>query len=417
MKLLTRISRIIIGLVFVFSGLTKGIDPLGTAYKLSDYFSAFNIGFLEHLALPLSVLLCSVEFITGLMLVTGAFTKIASWAVALFMALFTPLTLALAVFNPVSDCGCFGDAIHLSNWQTFYKNILLTVIVIFVFIRRDDRTGTMSCKNSARAASSYIVIFLLFVWYNLSYLPLIDFRPYRPGTNLPEAMTMPEGAPADKYDIRFIYQKEGVQKEFTLSDYPANDTTWEFVDQRSVLVSQGYKPLVHDFYLVNEEGADITQEILGDPGFNILMICGKLEKSNKKGLAGGLKLGHAVQRQNIGFHIVTATPSEEAKTVTAGFNTLFADETILKTVIRANPGFLLLHNGTVMAMWSHRGVPSAGEFKGDLNALSVKSHTRKISRLLLICSFLIISVIYLVTKLSGSDNNEVQKTKTKSIKP
>ncbi|HUW91944.1 MAG TPA: hypothetical protein VMV74_02175, partial [Bacteroidales bacterium] len=133
--------------------------------------------------------------------------------------------------------------------------------------------------------------------------------------------------------------------------------------------------------------------------------------------AGGLKLGHAVQRQNIGFHIVTATPSEEAKTVTAGFNTLFADETILKTVIRANPGFLLLHNGTVMAMWSHRGVPSAGEFKGDLNALSVKSHTRKISRLLLICSFLIISVIYLVTKLSGSDNNEVQKTKTKSIKP
>jgi len=397
MERLTRLSRIVTGLVFIFSGLVKGIDPLGTAYKLDDYFSAFNFTFLDDLALPLSIILCSVEFLAGLMLITGAFTKIASWAVALFMAVFTPLTLALAIFNPVSDCGCFGDAIHLTNWQTFYKNIILTLLVVFVFIRRDERTATMNLKRSAVALSAYAVIFLLFVWYNLSWLPVIDFRPYRPGTSLPEAMARPADAPEDKYDIRFIYRKEGVTKEFTLQDYPANDTTWEFVDQKSVLVSAGYKPPVHDFYLVTGDGADMTEDILGRPGFTLLMIAGKLEKSNKKGLSDGLDLGFEVQKQNIGFYIVTATPAEEAGAYTSGFTTLFADQTTLKTVIRANPGFLLLQNGTVMAMWSHRDVPSSDKFSGDLNALSVKTHVRRNSFLFAVCSVLIISLLFFIT--------------------
>jgi len=397
MERLTRIIRIITGLVFVFSGLVKGIDPLGTAYKLNDYFSAFKFSFLDDLALPLSILLCSVEFLAGLMLVTGAFTKIASWAVALFMAIFTPLTLALAIFNPVSDCGCFGDAIHLTNWQTFYKNIILTLLVVFVFIRRNDRNGTMNMKRSAVALSAFTLIFLLFVWYNLAWLPVIDFRPYRPGTSLPAAMAMPADAPADQYDVRFLYRKDGVTREFTLQDYPANDTTWVFVDQKSVLVSAGYKPPVHDFFLVTGDGTDMTEIILGNPGFTLLMIAGKLEKSNKKGIADGLSLGFEIQKQNIGFYVVTATPVEDAGAYTAGFTTLFADQTTLKTVIRANPGYLLLQNGTVMAMWSHRDVPSPDKFGGDLNALSVKSHTRRNSRLFAVCSVLTISLLFFIT--------------------
>jgi hypothetical protein len=331
------------------------------------------------------------------MLITGAYTKIASWAVALFMALFTPLTLALAIFNPVSDCGCFGDAIHLTNWQTFYKNIILTLLVVFVFIRRNDRTSTMNLKRSAVALAAYTVIFLLFVWYNLTWLPVIDFRPYRPGTNLPEAMARPDDAPADKYDIRFIYRKDGVTKEFTLQDYPANDTTWEFVDQKSVLVSAGYKPPVHDFYLVTGDGTDMTEHILGNPGFTLLMIAGKLEKSNKQGIADGLNLGFEVEKRNIGFYVVTATAAEDAGRYTSGFSTLYADQTTLKTVIRANPGFLLLQNGTVMAMWSHRDVPSAGKFSGDLNALSVKTHARRNSYLFAACTVLIISLLFFMT--------------------
>ena len=115
MKVLTQIGRILTGLLFVFSGFVKGIDPMGTAFKLEDYFKAFSIGFLDDLALPLALILCLVEFMTGMMLLTGSFTRLASWMAALFMALFTPLTLVLAIFNPVSDCGCFGDAIVLQT--------------------------------------------------------------------------------------------------------------------------------------------------------------------------------------------------------------------------------------------------------------------------------------------------------------
>ncbi|MCK7529612.1 MAG: DoxX family protein [Marinilabiliales bacterium] len=141
MKTLTQTARILTGLLFVFSGFVKGIDPMGTAFKLSDYFTAFNMGFLDALALPLSITLCLVEFIAGMMLLSGSMVRLASWMVALFMALFTPLTLILAIYNPVSDCGCFGDAILLTNWQTFFKNVAITLLVVFVFIRRDDRDG------------------------------------------------------------------------------------------------------------------------------------------------------------------------------------------------------------------------------------------------------------------------------------
>lgn len=140
MKLLIQIARILTGLVFAFSGFVKGIDPMGTAFKLGDYFSAFRFGFLDDFTLPLSLLLCVVEFVTGMMLLSGALLKPASWMAAIFMAIFTPLTLILAIWNPVSDCGCFGDAIVLTNWQTFFKNVIIIIPVVFVFITRNDET-------------------------------------------------------------------------------------------------------------------------------------------------------------------------------------------------------------------------------------------------------------------------------------
>jgi hypothetical protein len=251
-----------------------------------------------------------------------------------------------------------------------------------------------------------MLVFLLFVWYNLSYLPLIDFRPYSTGTNIPEAMALPADAPADKYDIRFIYQKEGVKKEFTLSDYPANDTTWHFVDQKSVLVSQGYRPPVHDFYLFTADGVDMTEDLLNDPGYTILMIARKLDRANRKGMNRGLNLGLAAQKQNIGFFVVTASPAPEARLAAAGFNHLFADETTLKTVIRANPGFMLLHNGTVIAKWSHRDIPDNEKLNGDLTAMSVTQLTNRNTRLVVICLLFVLSVIFILTMPSRSDDGK-----------
>jgi hypothetical protein len=331
------------------------------------------------------------------MLLTGSFVRLASWMAALFMALFTPLTLVLAIFNPVSDCGCFGDAIVLTNWETFFKNIGITLLVVFIFIRRDDRTATLSVKPGLIATLALSFLFLLFMWYNLAYLPVIDFRPYKVGTNLPEAMAVPPDAEADRYDIRFIYEKEGLQKEFTLQDYPAEDTTWKFVDQKSVLISEGYVPPIHDFRLVNGQGEDLTEQVTGSEGDVMLMIARKLDKSDRDGLAKGYDLGIKLQEEGKKFYVVTATPADEAGSLTKGFNTLFADEVTLKTVVRSDPGFVLLHNGTIIAGWSYNGLPEKEEFKGDLNALALKSSRQENIKLIIISTLLAIILIVAIT--------------------
>lgn len=390
MKLLTQIARVITGLLFAFSGFVKGIDPMGTAFKFGDYFIAFRFGFLDDLALPLSVLLCLLEFVTGMMLLSGTLVKPASWMAAIFMAIFTPLTLVLALWYPVSDCGCFGDAIILTNWQTFIKNIIIAVPVAFVFLRRNDETGVMPLKAGLNFTIAYIFLFLLFIRINIAWLPVIDFRPYKVGTNLAEAMTVPHDAEPDKYDIRFIYEKDGVQKEFTLNDYPADDTAWKFVDQKSVLISKGYVPPIHDFTLITAEGVDMTEQITRHQGDILLMVARRLEESDRDGLLKGYNLGMELQKRGAGFFIVTATAPDEAAPLVTGFNALYADETTLKTIIRSDPGFVLLHNGTVAAKWSYHNLPDNKEFTGDLNALALRTHKSAGNRLTAIASVLAI---------------------------
>lgn len=414
MKILTQTARILTGLLFVFSGFVKGIDPMGTAFKFGDYFTAFKLGFLDDLALPLAILLCLVEFITGMMLLSGSMVRLASWMAALFMALFTPLTLVLAIFNPVSDCGCFGDAIHLTNWQTFFKNVVITLLVVFVFIRRDDRTGTLSVKAGLIFTLVVSFLFLLFMRYNLTYLPIIDFRPYKVGTNLPEAMAIPPDAVPDKYDIRFIYEKDGVSREFTLNDYPADDTTWKFVDQKSVLISKGYVPPIHDFTLISSEGTDMTDNVTGHQGDVVLMVARRLEKSDREGLVKGYDLGIALREREVKFYIVTASTPGTAAGMVTGFDTLFADETMLKTVIRSDPGFILLHNGTIMAKWSHHNLPGNEKFGGDLSALALKFQVDYKNRLVVagaILSILLAIALTLPFRLKTGPENQNETLK------
>jgi len=256
-----------------------------------------------------------------------------------------------------------------------------------------------------KTSLSYIIIFLLFILYNLAYLPVIDFRPYKPGTNLTEAMAIPPGAPSDKYDIRFIYEKDGVQKEFTLNDYPADDTTWKFIDQKSILISAGYIPPVHDFSLATDDGTDMTPLILGEQGFTVLMIARKLDKANEKYLMKGIDLGAMLEQTGTGFYIVTSSPASEAASCTRGLKTLFADETTLKTVIRANPGFVLLNKGTVMAMWSGRDLPEADKFTSDLNSLAIENHANKNKILVIFILILLVMFSFSVTSVLRRTDN------------
>jgi uncharacterized membrane protein YphA (DoxX/SURF4 family) len=407
MRILRFISRIIVGLVFMFSGTVKAVDPLGSAYKFSDYFQAFHLDFLQPASFLLAIVLFTAEFISGFSVLSGYRQKTGIWGVMILIAIFTPLTLVLAISNPVSDCGCFGDAIHLTNWQTFGKNIVLLILTIILF------TGRKQVKQICVPAKEWIIIsivtilFVVFSLLNLKYLQLFDFLPYKTGVNIPENMKIPEGKSVDEYQTTFIYEKEGMKKEFTLENYPANDTSWKFIDQKSVLVKKGYLPSIHDFSITSSDGEDLTERILVDRGYTLLMISTKLENANQKHLYKGFETGARCLAQGMNFFIVTASGSDELNKYNNGFTFCSADETTLKTIVRSIPGFLLMKEGNIAGKWSWASLPPKEQFVsgmqiGRMNKKSPALIVYSVSLLVLLL-ILLISSIYKRNK-AGSEN-------------
>lgn len=352
MKLLRIISRIITGFVFIFSGFVKAIDPLGSAYKFSDYFQAFHLDFLKFLSLPLAILLFTAEFITGVSVLTGFRQKTGITAILILILFFTPLTFILALTNPVSDCGCFGDAIHLTNWQTFGKNMFLLVLILFLFSGRTSVKLIFKPLTEWMILLSAAVLFVCFSLYNLRYLPVIDFLPYKTGTNIPEKIKRPEGAAEDQYLTTFIYEKGGSRKEFTINNYPADDTAWKFIGQKSVLVKKGYVTPIYDFSIINMQNEDITGSVLSNSGLTVLMISKKLGEADPGNLINGFELATWSVSNGIDFYVLTASGRDEITRLNAGVKFCNTDETALKTIIRSNPGYVVLKNGTIIGKWS-----------------------------------------------------------------
>jgi uncharacterized membrane protein YphA (DoxX/SURF4 family) len=357
MKILRTTGRIILGCVFIFSGTVKVIDPLGSAYKFHDYFQAFNIGFFDSLALPLAILLCTAEFISGFSVLSGLRLKTGMLGMLILMAIFTPVTFILALSNPVSDCGCFGDAIHLTNWQTFGKNLVLCFLLIILYTGKNQVKALFAKSTEWIIIISVIVLFVVFSLINLRYLPVIDFLPYKKGVKIADKMVIPDGVPADEYRTTFIYEKNGIKKDFDLSNYPANDSTWRFVDQKSVLIKKGYTPPIHDFIITSSNGEDLTQKILSAGGYSILMISKKLAESGKDHLTNGFNLGNYCMANGIDFYILTSSGTDEVNNYTNGLTFCSTDETTLKTMIRSNPGYILLRDGIILGKWSWANVP------------------------------------------------------------
>lgn len=362
------IARIIFGLVFLFSGFVKAVDPLGTAYKISDYLEAFSLTSLDFLAFPASLLLIATEFTIGFNILFNIHLKASTWAASLFMLVMTPVTLYLAIANPISDCGCFGDAIVMTNWQTFYKNVVLCIVLgIIALLQNHTRPWLSNLGASIVTLIPILISFGISIYcYNL--LPIIDFRPYKIGNNIIEGMQIPEDAPLDKYETTFFYEKDGVEQAFTLDNYPAEDSTWTFVRQESKLIEQGFVPPIHDFSIITEDG-DITDLILEDAGYTLLVISHKVEKASTKNIKCVKSTIANAKKAGAKVIWLTSSYTDDIDNFKSEYeiNDTFGatDDITLKTIVRSNPGLVLIKDATVIEKWHHNSLPT----KEKLNQL------------------------------------------------
>jgi len=364
-NLLLLCCRIFIGLVFVFSGFVKGIDPLGTTYKLTDYFTAFNMGFLEPLSLTFSILLNMSEFLLGVGLLFGIFQRVFIWMASVYMLVFTPLTFVLAIYDPVTDCGCFGDAIVITNWQTFFKNLVIVAILLPVFLNRNKLKNSFSLKNQWIMTGVAVTGFLFISLQTYRHLPYIDFRPYKIGSNIPEGMSIPEGAPTDSFAYSFTYKKGDLLKEFSIEEITELDTAWKWIETKSILVREGYHAPIHDFSFSNSSGVNVTDSIMYDTSYLFLAVSHKIQKASEKGLED-LKAIYEYSRQNnLHFYLGTSSASEIINSYKTEykvpFNIYTADNIMLKTIVRANPGLVLIKNGTIINKWHYHDFPDSKE--------------------------------------------------------
>lgn len=352
--------RILFGATFIFSGFVKAIDPLGFSYKMQDYLEAWNLTQFNDLTLFGAVCMSAVEFLIGCCVLFGLQLKLAAWGGLAFMAFYTPLTLWIALTNPVSDCGCFGEAIIITNWQTFWKNLALLALVIGILLTTKYNRCRLSPLPTWLLVFTCFAISVAISCFCLKYLPIIDFRPYKIGANIAENMTIPEGAPQDKYEVTFIYEKNGVEQQFTLADYPWQDTTWHFVDQQSVLLEKGYTPPIHDFSVTTMDDDDITDEVLTYTGDTYLVVMYDLEKTDTTHLADIIELCQRATAANAHVYALTATYKDDALRFAEQhrwpFPVCSTDPIQLKTMVRANPGIVVLRNGTVIDKLSHNSV-------------------------------------------------------------
>ncbi len=371
-KILAEICRVLLGGVFIFSGIVKAVDPAGFAIKMEDYLHAFGLYSFDSLSILLSFTLCAFEFALGVCMLMGVYRKFTSILVVIFMAFMTPLTLYLAIFNPVSDCGCFGDAVVISNWQTFWKNLVLLAASIVVLKNNYRLLQVYTIKAYWFVAIFSYLFCVGFAYQNYYHLPIIDFRPYKIGTNIPEQMEVPEGAPEDEYRYTFIYEKDGKTQEFSLEDYPAHDSTWTFVDAKTELISEGYHPEIADFHLYNLADEEVTDDILYHNGPVLLLISPRLEKADDERINQINNLYDYALDNGILFYCVTGSAPEAMKywedVTGAEYPFLLADDTLLKTIIRANPGLVLLDKGIILMKWHYKDIPDEELINEELNS-------------------------------------------------
>ncbi|MFC2712051.1 MAG: BT_3928 family protein [Segatella salivae] len=374
--MIVNLCRIIVAVTFIFSGFVKAIDPIGTQYKLQDYLGAIGMaGILPNWTLlAVAVFLAAIEFCIGIFLLFAIQRRLISKLTVAFMAFMTMVTVWIVVADPVKDCGCFGDALHLTNTETLIKNIVLLVCSLAIMYRPLAMFRFVSKSNQWIVTNYTIVFILMSSGFSLYYLPIFDFRPYHIGVNIPRGMEIPKGAKLPQFKTTFIMEKNGQRKEFTLDNYP--DASWKFIDSKTVQTSEGYIPPIHDFSITdNKTGLDLTNSVLSHKGYTFLLIAPHLETADDSNFGDIDRLYEYAQSYDIPFYCLTASTTKAIKRwidlTGAEYPFCITDEAVLKTIIRSNPGLLLLKDGTIINKWSHNNLPNEAKLSRPISQSSL----------------------------------------------
>jgi triosephosphate isomerase len=402
------VCRFVLAATFIFSGYVKAIDPLGTLYKLKDYAAAMSLNGLlpDWVLVGVAIALGALEFALGVFMLFAVRRHVVSRITLAFMAAMTVLTLWIFVADPVKDCGCFGDALKLTNGETLLKNIVLSACAALVAWRPVDMARFISRSNQwivRYYTVAYIVITSVYCLYTL---PIFDFRPYHVGMNIKQGMEIPEGAEQPEFESTFLLRKNGETREFTLDNYP--DSTWEYVDTRTVQTKKGYEPPIHDFALTScDTGEDITEQVLTKKGYTFLLVSPRLAVADDSNFGDIDQIYEYAEENGADFYCVTASANDEIERwrdlTGAEYQFCNADETTLKTMIRSNPGLMLLKDGTIIGKWSHNALPQTDDLTAPLQQLTIgkvqNDSTTERLLIVLLTFFLPLSALTLADRL------------------
>lgn len=362
-------ARIIVGLLFIFSGLIKANDPLGFSYKLEEYFEVFHTTFLNGFALSIAILLCALEMILGFALLIGVRAISVAWGLLLLIIFFAFLTFYSAYFKVVQTCGCFGDAIPLTPWQSFSKDLVLLVLVLVLFFNRKKLQPLYTAKTGDRLLIIAAIVSIGFGIYTYNFLPVIDFLPYKVGANILDEMKTPPGAQPDEFELTYHLKnkKTGETRVMTNTDYLKSniwkDNSWTVTGEpESRLVKKGFTPKIRDLAIQDAQGNDYTKELLSNPFYNIIIVAYDLNKTDNEAInrlnALALNLSQGYNTRTV---LLTSNSAKDAEAFSKEHHLLseifYADEVPLKTMVRSNPGILLLKNGTIINKWHYHSIP------------------------------------------------------------
>lgn len=372
--ILNIVCRWFVGIVFIFSGFVKGVDPLGTSFKIQEYMTAWSVGSITfEWALPfatvLSVALCTLEFTIGVMLLTNCYRRLTAWLLGLMMLFFTCTTLADAITNKVTDCGCFGDAIKLTNWQTFWKNIVLMVPTVIIFIQRRMRWNyKRHFERETLIAILSIAAMVIFGIRNINNEPCIDFRAWKVGNQM---MPFGEDLKMESY-LTYKDKSTGEVKEYVSAQVPYQDSVWmanhEFVDSRVV---DPYEISADGFSMLGPDGEDNAKDIIGNAEYVLIATIHHIDKLNDKGIKTLKRVHHFCMENNINFMLLTSALDEEVEALLyqnglAEVMYYFADATAIETMLRSNPGFILLKDAKVLGKWHYNNAEKIMEYPFEI---------------------------------------------------